>query len=423
MPGARGLHIDASFGMAGDMFLGALFDVGLELDTLEAALKGLSLPGFRLCREEVRRGALRAVRARVLVTGHDGREREEEPGEFHQSSPHHHGHGRHYRDIVELIEKASFSDVVKKRALDIFGEIGRAEARVHGTSLDAVHFHEVGAVDSIVDVCAAALGLELLGIEWVTAGTIGTGQGTKNMAHGLMPLPAPATAEIIQGLPVASCGVADEVLTPTGAAILKVIVDDFVSISSPRPMVVEGTGYGAGSRDRGDPPNIVRVQLCRHLTGVEGGEWVHVLETQVDDSTGEVLGYARQLLEEAGALDVLMQPVQMKKNRPGVLITVLALDDTVEELERLLLVSTSSFGVRRYRALRRLLERHSVTVETPLGAARIKLGRLGDDVVHATPEYEDCARLARASGLTLQQVMALVEDSFRQSGKARPPHS
>ncbi len=396
--------------MAGDMFMAALIDCGLDFSRLLNELEKLPLNNFRIELEEVKRGALRACHATVHVKRADGHETHEGRHEHHQSQGH--VHGRSYVEIRELIQTAHFSAAVEQRALAIFEEIARAESRVHGMSLNDVHFHEVGAVDSIVDICAAAIGIELLGVSTITCSAVGIGCGTRRMAHGEVPIPAPATAEIIHGMPVCRTKVQDELLTPTGAAILKVLVGQF----QPRDAVVfEATGYGAGSADRADPPNVVRVQRFRvvdETPSVPADELVAVLETQVDDCTGEVMGNARELLETAGALDVLIQSVHMKKNRPGFLLTVIATFDSADSLQDIMLSATSSFGVRRHDCRRRVLDREIVTVETPLGGARIKLGLLHGQVKQISPEYVDCARLAKASGLALSEVMRIVEDSF-----------
>jgi uncharacterized protein (TIGR00299 family) protein len=430
----RGLHIDASSGMAGDMFLASLIDCGLDLDLLCGELSKLPLSNFRIDTTQVMRGALRAVLAKVFVdTGIGGEvvEGRHQPHQHHHRhgrdhhhdhdhdedhvQDHSHGHGRHYREIVEIIQQAQFAPSIEARALAIFQEIAEAESKVHGTTLDDVHFHEVGAVDSIVDICAAAVGIELLGIEKITCSPIGIGSGVRNMAHGHVPIPAPATAEIICGLPVRQTKVNDELLTPTGAAILKVIVDEF---EPQNDLVFEAVGYGAGSADRADPPNVVRCQLFRYASKSSQeicDETVVVLETQVDDCSGETMGHARQLLEDAGALDVLVQSVQMKKNRPGFLLTVIAKPESVVDLQRIILTQTSSFGVRRHVCARRILERHVVTVNTAIGGARVKLGIFEGQVVQASPEHVDCVRLSKASGFSLAEVMRMVEASFRQS--------
>ncbi len=399
--------------MAGDMFVAALIDCGLDLQVLENELRKLPVDNFRITSEEVKRGAIRACHVAVHITA-EGREQTEDRFHDHQSS-HSHSHGRSYRRIIEIIRRGRFSPETEARALAIFRTIAEAEARVHGTSVEEVHFHEVGAIDSIVDVCAAALAVELLGISKVTCSAIGIGRGVRRMAHGEVPIPAPATAEILRGLPVRRTEVEDELLTPTGAAILKVLVDDFHPCGD---LVFQATGYGAGTADRADPPNVVRAQLFRASSGEDPcttRETITVLETEVDDCSGEIMGQARQLLEDAGALDVLVQSVQMKKNRPGFLLTVVATPDRASPLEDIILRSTSTFGVRRYDTQRRSLERQVVTVHTPLGGARIKLGILHGEVIKATPEFVDCDRLAKASGVSLIEVMALVERTFREN--------
>ncbi len=434
----RVLHVEPFSGMAGDMFMAALIDAGLDQARLETALAGLGLDSFRLDRRQVMRGAIRATKMDVVIRGADGRERRERrdqdhaTGRHHHEHPHHpggddqdphhhhhphhpsqhrhghepghgHAHGMSYREIVALIGGSTLAERPRDRALAIFRRIAEAEARIHGVAVDDVHFHEVGAIDGIVDVCAAALGLELLGIERVTCSAIGLGEGVRRMAHGLVPIPAPATVEIVKGLPVRRSGVADELLTPTGAAILAELVDEFL----PRgDLVIESSGYGAGSTDRADPPNVVRVQIGRIETRAVGRDEVVVIETQVDDMTGEALGYLRERLEEAGALDVLIQAVQMKKDRPGQLITLLARPEDESRLGELLLLHSTSLGYRRCPMERRTLEREEETWESPWGPLRLKVVRPEGRAPRWKAEHEDLARIARETGRPLAEIEA-----------------
>lgn len=469
----RGLHIDAFSGIAGDMFLGALLDCGLSFEALGRELEKIALGSgaYRLTLEEVRRGALRAKKFDVIVKTEDGREvREARPDSgkadgghahghahgHHQDHPHrhHHDHGHHhhhhdhprahrheeppkepsevksgvygghhphahgrtYVEIVELIRKSGISERARELAADIFRTLGEAEAKVHGIPLEAVHFHEVGAIDSIVDICGAAIGLDLLGIEEVTCSAISIGSGTASMAHGTLPLPAPAAAEILAGLPVRRIGVTDELVTPTGAAILKRIVGSYEPRGVVRPLAL---GYGAGSTKRADPPNVVRVTLYeRDVATASEPETVIVLETQVDDMTPEALGYLRERLEAVPVLDVLIENVAMKKNRPGHKIEILVLPEHALAAEDTLLRESSTFGLRRRSVERVILDREIVEVATPLGPARLKLGKRHGVVLKAAPEYEDCARLAHAHGIALEAVFRIVVEAYRAPGRA-----
>ncbi|MEZ6195737.1 MAG: nickel pincer cofactor biosynthesis protein LarC [Planctomycetota bacterium] len=454
----RGLYVQPFSGIAGDMFLAALLDLGLDLEALRAALTALSPAPFRLEPRTVMQGAVRATKLDVVVRRADGREVQEgREGEetgagghhhHHDHGPHHHGHddhdhghhhhghgdhahhhhegghhhhhhghshhapgdphGRSWREIREMIGAAAMPERARERALEIFRTLAGSEARIHGVAVEDVHFHEVGALDSILDICGAAIALDLLGIDEVVCDAIGVGEGTRRTAHGMLPVPTPATAEILRGLPLRTTGVADELVTPTGAAILRVLVDDY---SPRRDLRILATGYGAGTTRRADPPNVLRVLLYeREESG--GAEAtprrVAILEAQVDDMTPEALGFLRERLEEGGALDVLFQPVQMKKGRPGVALTVVTRLEDEDRLGDLLLRHSSSFGYRRREAERRILDREIVEVETPLGRARAKIGRREGRIVKVAAEYEDAARLARERDLPVAEVMAVI---------------
>lgn len=427
----RVLHLEPFSGMAGDMFMAALLDAGLDLGALEAALAGLGLDNFRLDRRQVMRGAIRATKVDVLVRGRDGREqieardqdhaahrhghdaghRHHHGHDDHHHGPHHHhhdhggghAHGMSYAAIADLIAGSALPERPRARALAIFERIAVAEGRIHGVAPRAVQFHEVGAVDGIVDVCAAALGLELLGIERVTSAPVALGQGQRRMAHGLVPIPAPATLEIVKGLPVRRSGIEDELLTPTGAAILAELVDEFSPVED---LVIEAVGYGAGSTDRADPPNVLRLQIGRRGAAARGSDRVVVLECQVDDMTGEALGFLRERLEAAGALDLLFQAVQMKKDRPGQLLRLLARPEDESRLGEILLAQSTSLGYRRHEVERRMLERLEEVVDSPWGPVRVKLARADGRVLRWKAEFEDLARIARATGLSLAEIEA-----------------
>ncbi len=413
----RILLLDPFSGIAGDMFLGALIDLGLSLETLQEGLGGLGVP-FRLRAEKVLRGALSATKLHVLVRSATGDGWEEEKhaalhpeGSAEQDHGHaHHGHGRSAAEIQELIAASPLSEGVKRRAAKIFAVLAEAEGRVHGVPATDIHFHEVGAVDSIVDICGAALAVELMGLHRILACPVSVGRGLHAMEHGTMPLPAPATAEILKGMPVRFTAIDQELCTPTGAAILSVMVDEFVTAQFSGRVV--GVGYGAGSHPRGNPPNVLRATLLGEPgedAGVEVGEIVF----DVDDMTGEALGAMRGRLEEAGALDVVIQPVQMKKNRPGWRVEVLVRPADLSDLTELVLVETSTLGVRSAVRRRQVLARRIETVETPLGPVRVKVASSGGKVVKRKPEYEDCLRLAETHGLPFEEVRRIIEHHLR----------
>ena len=411
----RGLFIQPASGAAGDMFLAALLDLGLDLDALRAALEATALSPFRLETRSVTQGALRATKLDVHVRRADGREVQEgrdapktadqpegEAAPHSHHDPHDH-HGHSWRGIDARIAAAPMPERARERARSLFRTLAAAEARSHGVAPEDVHFHEVGARDSILDICGAAIALELLDIDEVRCDRIGVGQGTRRTAHGSLPVPTPATAEILRGLPLFSTGVADEMVTPTGAAILRGLTDAF---EPPEPHRILATGYGSGTTRRADPPNVLRVTL--YATDAAPGDGardeVLVLETALDDMTGEALGFLRQRLEAVGALDVTFAAIQMKKDRPGTLLTALVRPEDEEKVGGILFRESSTFGYRRRRSERRVLDRRIVTVESPWGPVRVKEGLLGREVLRREPEHEALARIAVETGRPLREI-------------------
>ena len=414
-PGARVLHLDCFSGIAGNMFLGALLDLGLPRRELEADLAGLALP-HRLVVRRVRRGALAAryVDVRVDATPRTKAtkpaktpQRKKTPGHAHTHT-HGHSHGRSHRQIVAILEKARLAASVRARALAIFDVLARAEAHVHGIALERVHFHEVGAVDAIVDVTGAAIGLERLGIARVTASPVALGEGTVETEHGRLPLPAPATLELLRGIPTVPAHVAWETVTPTGAAILRTIVDEFRSLPA---MTVEAIGLGAGNDREGPMPNVLRAVLGR--TAGLSADRVVCLESHLDDLVPEHFDHLMEQLFEAGALDVSIQHVQMKKNRPGFLVRVLGRPSERLALARRLFAESTALGVRVTESDRLLLGREVRRVETPFGRIAVKLAWDGEGGVRVSPEYDDCKRAARASGAALREVVRAAEAAAR----------
>jgi hypothetical protein len=377
-------YFDCFSGAAGDMILGALLDAGCPIQTLQETIAKLSLPGVSLRAERVQRHGLAATHARVEV----------QPG----SQKAH----RHLPDIVKIIEAARLEPRVASNAKAVFGRLAEAEAHVHGIAVEQVHFHEVGAADAIVDIVGACAGLAALEIERLACSPVPVGSGTVTCAHGLMPVPAPATARLLEGFPVAACDEPGELTTPTGAAILTTLVEEF----GPLPdMTVQHVGSGAGTRTGRTRPNLLRL-FVGEATGPDAADHdtVTTLEAAVDDATGQALGYACARLLEAGALDAYIVPIIMKKGRPGQLLTVLCRPRDADALEALLFAETSTFGVRRCAARRVKLAREHTSVATRFGPIRVKLGRRGDKIVQAWPEYEDCATAAREAGIPLREV-------------------
>jgi len=378
------------------MFLGALLDAGLSRRELEEDLGGLHLE-HKLRVSKVQRGALAARYVEVIV-----------PKTSRKSKHVGHHHGRSYAEITRLLKKAKLAGGVRERALAIFEALGRAEARVHGIALEKVHFHEVGAVDAIVDVTGAAIGLARLGIGRVTASPVALGEGTVETDHGLLPLPAPATLELLRGIPTVPAHVDWETVTPTGAAILRTVVDEFCALPA---MTIEAIGCGAGNDRVGPMPNVTRAVIGRSAGAA--ADRVVCLETNLDDFIPEHFDHLMERLLEAGALDVSIQHQQMKKNRPGFLVRVLAKPSDRVELARILFADSTAIGVRATESDRILLRRESRNVATEYGRVRVKV--VWDDAGRpsVSAEYDDCKRAARRTGAALRDVVRAAEEAGR----------
>jgi uncharacterized protein (TIGR00299 family) protein len=381
----RVAHFDCFSGISGDMVLGAVVAAGVSPDPIRAALDSLGLP-IKLEVEPVKRCGFAATKATVEAADQEDY--------------------RFLPDVEAILAKGRLTDRQRELATAIFRKLAHAEATAHGMPLERVHFHEVGALDSIADIVGAAVGLDVLGVEKFTSSPVPTGTGTVKCAHGIMPVPTPGTAELLRGVPLAPSVVKGELTTPTGAAILTTVVTEFTA--SPA-MTIEAIGHGAGTKDFIEQPNILRLFVGTAADKPQPeSDAVWVLETNLDDAPPEVVGYCFERLFAAGALDVFAVPVQMKKNRPGVLLTVIAEAETVGELEKVLFREAATFGVRRYRAERTKLRREAVTVPTPWGPVRAKRGWRSDGFEVLTPEFEDCARLAREHGVPLRDVYGAV---------------
>ncbi len=408
------LYLDLFSGISGDMFIGALIDVGVEASHLERELRKLGLDEYHLEVTRGQRAGLEGVKFDVHLAG-----------DHHHGQPPHahpHEHGRTFAQIRQLISESRLSDWVKHKAVAVFHRIALAEGKIHGLPPEQVHVHEVGAVDSIVDITGACIALEMLGKPRVAAGAVVEGTGWVECAHGRFPIPAPATLAILgaRGIPVSQCDEPNELVTPTGAALLAELVESFGPM---RGLVAEKIGYGLGSRDNRTRPNVLRAVLGNaepESPGAGAGthDWetdiIAVLETNLDDINAEVLGHFVEQALAAGALDVFHTAIQMKKNRPGVLLTVLCAEADAGRFAEMLLRETSAFGVRRYAAERRKLRREWVTVQTPHGAVTVKVGRLDGKVLQAAPEFESCRKLAEQVNLP---VRAIYEAALR----ALPP--
>jgi len=427
-------HLDCASGLAGDMFLGACLDLGMPLDLLADAVARLGLPGVTIDSRKALRGGVTGTRFRVLVDGRpeEGPDPEEahghsddhEHGHHHHDEPHSHprdrghahSHGRDLAAIRRLIVESGLAAPVKERAIRLFQRLGAAEAKIHGMPVDRVHFHEVGAVDSIVDLVGAAAAVEHLAPERLTCGPVNVGSGRVKTAHGELPVPAPATAELLRGVPIWG-GPGGELTTPTGAVLLAELVDQFIDLP---PLVLDGIGYGLGRRDLPGQPNAVRLLRGRAAEASDARPQVAVLECEIDDLPGEGFGYLMERLLDAGALDVFFTAVQMKKSRPGTLVTVLCRPVQLEPLAALLLVESGSLGCRYHVTSRFEALRETAEVETVFGTVRVKRAWFQGRPLAAAPEFDDCRRLALAGGVPWREVyyaaLAAAGDLVQRAG-------
>ncbi|HEY6248390.1 MAG TPA: nickel pincer cofactor biosynthesis protein LarC [Candidatus Angelobacter sp.] len=424
-------YLECFSGISGDMFLGALVDAGVPLELFTRTVGALKLDA-RLEVSRVQRSGISATKLDVIVAGEKELPREEfwsrqthshEHDHHHEHShssheqPHHaherepgqshgekHAH-RGLREIREIISQAGISPTARQQAIKIFEVLGAAEARIHNTDIEQIHFHEVGAVDAIVDITCAAVGAEALGVDAIVCSPLNVGGGTVECAHGTFPIPAPATLEILRNAPVYSGEIQKELVTPTGAAIVRVLASRFGGFPRMKP---ERTGYGAGSRDLGDFPNILRITIGETLEGHSSlfpEEAITILEANVDDMTPQLFGYVLDRALQDGALDVFATSVQMKKNRPGLLLSVLCRPEDSERLKQLIFAETTTLGVRIREEKRAVLARRHLTVPTMWGDVRIKVASLNGTVSNYAPEYEDCRRIAEQQHVPLKAVM------------------
>jgi uncharacterized protein (TIGR00299 family) protein len=459
-------YLECFSGMSGDMFLGALVDAGVPAAVLQETVAALGV-GARLEISRVMRSGISATKVDVWVGGEkdlprsasvppagrrdggatphpqehehhghthslDGETREEpalslskgvsEPHEhLPHEHPHSHEHGRGLTEIRGIISAASISETAKKTAIAIFEALGRAEAKIHNTSIESVHFHEVGAVDAMVDIVCAAVGAEALGVDEIICSPLNVGGGMVKCAHGEFPVPAPATVELLTDAPVYSSGLQAELVTPTGAAIVKTLAARFAAFPE---MKIEKSGYGAGSRDFPGHPNVVRITIgeaaSNSLAAKTASETITVLEANLDDLNPQVFGYVMDRLLEEGALDAFGMPVQMKKNRPGMLLTVLCKPSDAAKLTQIIFTETTTLGVRRREEMRQTLARRWESVGTPWGEVRIKIASMNGTVTNYAPEYEDCRRIAAEHRVPLKTVMGEAVEAYLliRKGKA-----
>lgn len=457
------LYLDIFSGISGDMFIGSLIDLGVDAHQLEHELEKLKLTGYHLHAVRGQKANIDGVKFDVHLHehgdhghGHDhehshshnhdhdhdehghthehehshggvthshshshGHDHDHQHDDHGHSHGHDHEHGHHHDDhdhehnrnfsqIKELISRSALSDWVKQKSVNVFHRIAVAEGKIHGLPPEQVHFHEVGAVDSIVDIVGGCIALEMLGKPRVLAAPVVEGFGWINCAHGRFPIPAPATLQILggRGIAVTQCDEPHELVTPTGAALLAEFVESFGPMQG---IVAEKVGFGLGTRNNKTRPNVLRAILGESTSGsAQTNDWqtdtITVLETNLDDINAEILGHFVEQALAAGALDVFHTPIQMKKNRPGVLLTVLCNSADADKFTELMLRETSAFGVRRSTAERRKLQREFSTVKTAFGDVSVKIGKLNGKVVQASPEYESCKKIADQKHVTLKDV-------------------
>jgi pyridinium-3,5-bisthiocarboxylic acid mononucleotide nickel chelatase len=464
-------YLDCFSGISGDMFLGALVDAGVSPRLLEETVAALHLEA-RLETSRVLRSGISATKVDVYASGekdlpreafweqqshghskhehshhehsHDelghphrhehGHESEpvqllehnyplqsESPSRAEAPAPHNHSHGRGLTEIRQIIRDAAISESAKTKAIAIFEALGAAEAKIHNTDIEGIHFHEVGAVDALVDIVCAAVGTEALGVDEMICSPLNVGGGTVKCAHGTLPIPAPATVELLRNAPVYASGIQAELVTPTGAAIVKILVSRFTPF--PR-MTIEKAGYGAGTRDFDGHANVLRITVGETISEAaakSSRETISVLEANLDDLNPQVFGYVMDRLLEEGALDVFGMPVQMKKNRPGMVLTVLCKPENVAELADLIFAETTTLGIRQREEQRQVLARKWITVTTRWGDVRMKIASMNGTVTNYAPEYEDCRRIAAEHRVALKLVMQeAVQEYIRPSAASEP---
>lgn len=391
------LYFDCFAGASGDMTLGALVDVGVDPQALVEQLNSLNLAGWKIDFEKSDRSGISATYARVQTA-------------------HEHAH-RHLADILKIIYESGLNDRVKDRAARIFSRLAEAEARVHNQPVEKIHFHEVGAVDAIIDVCGAAIGFDLLGIERFICSPLRVGAGMTEMAHGRFPIPPPAVAELLKGKPIYAGDLEGEFVTPTGAAIIVTVCESFGPMP---PMTTEASGYGAGTREHKNFPNVLRLMLGEtEDASPRGDESLLMIETNIDDMAPQLFGHVMERALELGALDCYLTPVHMKKSRPGMLLSILCRPGDREKFLQLLFAETTTIGARSYQVFRRALGRETVRVETQFGPIDVKVAHTHNGDVNVMPEFEQCREAARKAGVAVREVQDAARGAYSSQYRAR----
>ncbi len=388
-------YFDCFSGISGDMILGAFVDAGLDINFLQEQLAQLHLHGCEISAEKVKRAGISGTKVHVIISHKDA----------HSHATHHH-HSTHLglSGIKTIIENSNLHQDIIRDSIRIFQRLAEVEAKVHNTSPEKVHFHEVGAIDAIVDIVSSVIAIKHMGIEKIYFSPVPTGCGYTKCEHGTFPVPAPATAELLKNHLLKSVDIEKELTTPTGAAIITTLGKGLRTTPEMRVLQI---GYGAGSNDNPTVPNLLRVLIGEAIPNTASDE-MWVVETNIDNMSGEVLGYVMEKLFEAGAADAYFTPIQMKKGRPGIIVSAIVSESSLSAVELVLLNQTTTFGIRKYKVIRTILTREFKEVDSRLGKIKVKIGKYNGEIKSFSPEYEDCKRIAEERGIPLKQVYSII---------------
>ncbi|HHT9130036.1 MAG TPA: nickel pincer cofactor biosynthesis protein LarC [Candidatus Brocadiaceae bacterium] len=395
-------YFDCFSGISGDMILGAFVDAGLDINLLKDQLSQLHLHGYEISAEKVKRAGISGTKVSITISHRDK----------HPVVSHSHPHNSHLKffDIRTIIEKSDLHHDIKVDSIKVFQRLATVEATVHSTSIEEVHFHEVGAIDSIIDIVGSVIAIKHLGIERIYFSPIPTGHGYTKCEHGTFPVPAPATAELLKTQQLKSTDIERELTTPTGAAIITTLGE---GLHTNPEMKILQIGYGAGSNDNPAIPNLLRILIGEAIHSRESDE-MWVVETNIDNMSGEILGYVMDKLFEAGAADVYFTPIQMKKGRPGVIVSAIVSELHTPSVEMVLFNQTTTFGIRKYKVVRKILTREFKELDTQLGKIKFKIGKFNNDIKSLSPEYEDCKRIAEEKGIPLKQIYHIISKDLEK---------
>ncbi len=394
-------YFDCFSGISGDMTLGAFVDAGLDAGLLRNQLAQLHLHGYEISTEKVKRAGINGTKVRVVI-----------PPEHHHThvshdKHHHHSHLK-FSDIQSIIEKSPLHHEIKSDSVKIFRRLAMVEAKVHNTTIEEVHFHEVGAIDSIIDIVGSVIAIKHMGIEKIYFSPVPTGCGYTTCEHGTFPVPAPATAELLKNQLLKSVAIEKELTTPTGAAIITTMGE---GLRTNPEMKILQIGYGAGTHDNPNIPNLLRIFIGETTPGTESDE-MWIVETNVDNMSGEILGYVMDKLFQAGAVDVYFTSIQMKKERPGTIISAIVPELKLPPVESVFFNQTTTFGIRKHKVIRKTLAREFKEFDSPVGKIKMKIGKLNGDIKSISPEYEDCKKIAEEKGIPLKQVYSMISQIF-----------